>query len=259
MADLTWSLDSLFFGYCEAPLINDLTATFNPGLVHGIIGPNGSGKSTLLSLMSGQHAPLTGSVNINGCSLISLSSMQSAQQIATVPQEFSFNFPFSVRDCVLMGRHPHIPRFSRPTGNDFNAVDKALETMDLTQLADRPLSELSGGEKQRTVFARALAQDTPGLLLDEPTSSMDIRHALAAMTELKRLAQHENRTVVTVLHDLNMAAAHCDRILVLNKGRIHASGTPDETLTTDTIRTVFGVKAQVMQRQSANGLTIIFD
>lgn len=259
MADPTWKLDGISFGYGVTPLILDLSATFMPGHVHGIIGPNGSGKSTLLSLMAGQRTPTSGTVDVCNRPLSTYSSGELARHIAMVPQEFRFNFPFTVHDCVLMGRHPHIPRFSHPSDLDHDKARNAMKAMDLTHLADRPLSELSGGEKQRTVFARALAQDTPGLLLDEPTSSMDIRHALAAMAKLKRLARHENRTVVTVLHDLNMAANHCDRILVLDAGRIHSDGTPDETLTPKTISTVFGVNAHVAKRHDGTGLTIILD
>lgn len=256
MDSVMYDIKKMCFGYGNTRILHDLDLTFRPGTLHAIVGPNGSGKSTLLDLMSGHLAPTSGNVEINDTPVGDHSSPELARLVALVPQEFDFNFPFSVLDAVLMGRHPHIPRFSHPSDEDMSLVDTALKKTDTAHLADRVLAELSGGEKQRTVFARALAQNTPALLLDEPTASMDIRHALAAMTELKRLAHKKNRTVVTVLHDLNLAAEFCDRIIMLNKGRIHAQGTAAETLTTDTILDVFGVHADFID--TPNGLHISY-
>lgn len=171
-------------------------------------------------------------------------------------QEFDFNFPFTVRESILMGRHPHIPRFSRATDHDLAVVALAMEATDTTKLADRVLADLSGGEKQRTMFARALAQTTPALLLDEPTSSMDIHHALGAMTELKRLAHEENKTVITILHDLNLAAQFCDRIVMLKLGQTYAAGNTEEVLTAETVSDVFAVRAEVIK--TSNGPTISY-
>lgn len=258
MHSVTYATTKLCFAYGRTPVLRDLDLTFAPGTLHAIIGPNGSGKSTLLDLLAGHHAPTSGTVRINDTNLTDCNAHLLARSTATVPQEFSFNFPFTVFDAVLMGRHPHIPRFARPADSDYEAVDSAMRTMDVTHLSDRPLSELSGGEKQRTVFARALAQGTPGLLLDEPTSSMDIRHALAAMKELRRLAHTENRTVVAVLHDLNLAAAHCDHVTILHQGQVYAAGSPHNALSPATINDVFGVRAEIMRTRN-DGLTITFD
>ncbi|QJB58214.1 ABC transporter ATP-binding protein [Pseudodesulfovibrio sp. zrk46] len=257
MTSVTYTLDNLSFDYGGTEVLRNLNHVFEPGLVHAVVGPNGSGKSTLLSLLAGHHSPVFGQALVNDSNVTALSPKQQATLCAMVPQEFRFNFPFSVFDAVLMGRHPHIPRFSRPSDEDITAAHAAMITMDIAHLSARPLSELSGGEKQRTVFARALAQSTPGLLLDEPTSSMDIRHALAAMTELRRLARKDNRTIIAVLHDLNLAASYCDRVLIFKDGRIHAHGTPGNALTPETIRDVFGVTAQVM-RDSSNSLVITY-
>lgn len=259
MTRLTYSTENLCFAYSSTDILRSLNLTFEPGLFHAIVGPNGSGKSTLLDTLAGHKTPASGEVRINDTSVNSYSQGELARLIASVPQEFSFNFPFTVFDAVLMGRHPHIPRFSRPSDLDLAKVHSAMQYMDIGHLAERTLTELSGGEKQRTVFARALAQDTPGLLLDEPTSSMDIRHALAAMKQLGKLAHEEDRTVITVLHDLNMAAAYCDRIVVLQDGRIHIQGSPADALTPDTIRNVFGVSATVVSHPEDDRFVITFE
>jgi len=250
MDNSTYTIRGLSFDYEDTRVLHDLDLTFAPGKLHAIVGPNGSGKSTLLDLMSGHRMPAQGTIELDTTPIADHDPTELARLTALVPQEFDFNFPFTVREAVLMGRHPHIPRFSRPSSHDLAKVDMALKKTDTAHLADRALAELSGGEKQRTVFARALAQDTPTLLLDEPTSSMDIRHALAAMTELKRLAHDENRTIITVLHDLNLAAGFCDRIVMLNQGRIKAQGDPGETFTTEIIRDVFGVHANVIHSEN---------
>jgi len=246
MDNVTVSVRDLSFAYGNRPVLHGLNLEFQPGGFHAVVGPNGSGKSTLLALLAAHLSPSSGSVSFNGQDISSIGPAALAKQMALVPQETTFAFPFTVFETVLMGRHPHIPRFARPSEDDLRRVRRAMEVMDLTPLADRTMPELSGGERQRTVFARALAQDTPCLLLDEPTSSMDIRHALAAMTFLRDLAHSENRTVVAVLHELNQAANHCDSVTVLDKGAVRAAGTPGSTLTPETIGAVFGVTAHVI-------------
>jgi len=243
VADAILALKDVSFSHGRATVLDGVDLTLAPGLLHGIVGPNGSGKTTLLRLLCGDLAPDAGEALINGLPVTGLPPAALARLVTVVEQSSRFPFPFTVRETVLMGRHPHIPRFSRPSAVDMEAVRKALDTMEMDRLADRTLDELSGGELQRTVVARALAQDAPALLLDEPTSSMDIRHALATMAELARLARFERRTVAVVLHDLNMAAAYCDRIVLLGQGRVRALGAPADVLTPDAIREVFGVDA----------------
>lgn len=245
MDNVTIAVRDLSFAYDNRPVLHGLNLDFRPGGFHAMVGPNGSGKSTLLALLAAHLAPSAGSVTFNDQYISSITPAALARQMALVPQETAFSFPFTVFETVLMGRHPHIPRFARPSEEDLRLVRQAMEVMDLTDLADRTMPELSGGERQRTVFARALAQDAPCLLLDEPTSSMDIRHALAAMTFLRDLAHSENRTIVAVLHDLNQAANHCDSVTVLDKGTVYAAGSPGSTLTPDIIGAVFGVTAHV--------------
>lgn len=257
MDSVTVSARTLSFAHGEKTILHELDLDFEPGRLHAIIGPNGSGKTTLLDILAGHRTPKTGSVSLNESEVATHTPVELARLLAMVPQEIQFDFPFTAFDAVLMGRHPHIPRFSRPTDHDLEAVHDAMRTMDITHLARRSLGELSGGEKQRTAFARALAQDTPCLLLDEPTSSMDIRHALIAMKALQRLAR-EGRTVVTVLHDLNLAATCCDSVTILHEGQLHAQGTPQVVLAPDTIETVFGVNAEIMPHPETGKPVLIY-
>ncbi len=254
----TYTIKDLCFNYGSTPTIHNLSLSFQSGQFHGILGPNGSGKSTLLDLMAGHRQPTSGTITINEAPINELAPSELAILTALVPQDTYFNFPFTVHDAVLMGRHPHIPRFARPTDNDLKIVNKVMDTMDISPLADRGLFQLSGGEKQRTVVARALAQATPCLLLDEPTSSMDIRHALAALSEFRRLAHKEGHTVIAVLHDLNLAAAYCDTVTILQKGRLHRHGTAEAALTAETINDVFSVTAEVSQNTRNNSLAITY-
>ena len=248
MDSATFALRDVAFAYGETPVLSHLDLGLAPGMVHGVIGPNGSGKSTLLGLLAGLLAPTSGSARLNGEELTDCPPARLARLCALVSQDQSLRFPFTVAETVLMGRHPHIPRFSRPAPRDAERVEQALAAMDLLDLRHRPVADLSGGERQRTAVARGLAQDTPALLLDEPTSAMDVRHAMAAMDELARLAE-KGHTVVAVLHDLNLAARYCDNLVMLDKGAVHAYGNMSRTLTPENIRAVFGVRAAVLETE----------
>lgn len=240
-----WMLEETTFAYGGKAAIAGISAEIAAGCFYGVVGPNGSGKTTLLDLLAGVLEPAEGAVFFNGRSLSEYRRRELARGLALVPQEFRIGFGFSVFDCVMMGRHPHIGRFGRPGPEDFRLVDAALTALDLTELADRPVTALSGGEKQRVMVARALAQDAPALLLDEATSNLDVRHSIDILRRCRRLVEQEGRTVVAVLHDLNLAAAFCDRLLVLDRGRIAAGGPTAEVLTPELVRLIFGVEARV--------------
>jgi iron complex transport system ATP-binding protein len=234
----------LGFSYPSGAVLQDLDLTIRPGRLYTIVGPNGSGKTTLLDVLCGNKNPSTGTVNLNDRPLTGFRRWELAKQLALVPQEFGIEFPFTVREVVAMGRHPHIPRFSRPSGKDNKAVDRAMAAMDLDRYAATYVTQLSGGEKQRVVLARAMAQDTPVLLLDEPVSNLDIRHSLMVLGIAKALAA-QGRIVIAVMHDLNLAALTGEEFLFLKQGRIEAAGPGPEVLTPENIARVFGVKAAV--------------
>lgn len=212
----------------------------------GLVGPNGAGKTTLLGAVRGTVTPAEGSVFISGTAVSALSAREIGRLVATVPQETELSFSFSVERAVAMGRHPHIGRFGTADSEDHAAVAKAIERTALSAFADRPVTELSGGERQRVLFARALAQRTPLLLLDEPTANLDINHAIRTL-DLVRSVVDDGRAAVAAIHDLNLAARYCDRLVLLTAGEVVASGTPREVLTSETLKTAFNADAVVAE------------
>lgn len=214
------------------------------GEVLGVVGPNGAGKSTLLRCLAALERPSAGRVELEEADAFALSRRALARQVAFLPQETLDRFGFTALDCALMGRHPHLGRFAAPGAADFAAARQALAETDLTHLANRPVTTLSGGEKRRAALARVLAQQARVMLLDEPASGLDIRHALAAM-RLMRLRAAQGAGVAVVLHDLNLAGGFCHRLLVLSLGRVLACGPTTQTLTRETVADAFGVDSLV--------------
>lgn len=219
----------------------------------GIIGPNGSGKSTLLKCIYRTLKPDHGAVYLGGQQLWHMSVKDSAKKMAVVAQHNYYNFEFSVREVVLMGRSPHKRTLERDGARDYQIVEDALKTVQMEQFADRSFSTLSGGEQQRVILARALAQQTPALILDEPTNHLDITHQLLLMKLVKKL----DVTVISAIHDLNIAAAFCDKIYVLKDGRIAGCGTPQEVLTSKFMREIYGVDTELVQ-DSKGKMHILF-
>lgn len=219
----------------------------------GIIGPNGSGKSTLLKCIYRTLKPQNGAVYLNGQELCNMSVRSSAQKIAVVAQHNYYNFDFSVREVVMMGRSPHKKMLQRDNAEDFQIVDAALKTVQMDTFADRCFSTLSGGEQQRVILARALAQQTPALILDEPTNHLDITHQLLLLRLVKKL----DVTIISAIHDLNIAASYCDRIYVMKDGQIAGSGTPQKILTPELIRSIYQVESEIVT-DSKGKLHILF-
>lgn len=219
----------------------------------GIIGPNGSGKSTLLKCIYRVLKPSAGAVYLDGKALNAYPYKESAQRIAVVAQHNYYNFDFSVREVVLMGRAPHKRALERDTAEDVQIVAESLRTVGMNRFADRSFSTLSGGEQQRVILARALAQQTPCLILDEPTNHLDIKYQLQLMDLVRDL----DRTVIAAVHDLNIAAMYCDRLYAMKDGRIVGQGRPNELLTAEFIQNIYEVEAQTMTDPSGN-LHILF-
>ena len=243
--DLLWALQAVSFGYGGTPVLREVSLALRPGCCYGILGPNGSGKTTLLDLLSGLLRPQSGSIEFKGRPLHSWPKRQLAQQLALVPQDFMVRFGYSVREVVEMGLHPHLHRFAAPSAQDQALVDEALRLTGITVLADRPVTRLSGGEKQRVAVARALAQQPMVLLLDEATSNLDIHHSLEILQLIRQRFEQQGMQVIAVMHDLNLAASFCDHLIFLKQGQVVCQGPTEVVLTPETIAEVYGVEAEV--------------
>ncbi|NLT16825.1 MAG: ABC transporter ATP-binding protein [Clostridiales bacterium] len=234
-------INGLSFAYNGRDVLFDVTLSMQKGTVTGIIGPNGSGKSTLLRLINALLAPKSGNVVINGKDVRSYSTRELARLVALVPQNSRLDFDFTVLDVVLMGRHPWLSRFQGESDKDLAIARASMAHSGITHLADRPVTRLSGGEWQRVVVARAFAQQTPVLLLDEPITGLDIRYQLEVMECMRASAVRTGMTIVCVLHDLNLALHYCDNIALLDGGRLRAFGFPSQ-LRGEVVDEVYGVR-----------------
>ncbi len=224
-----------------AHILRDVSLHVAQGELVGLLGPNGSGKSTLLRMIYRILKPASGSVEVSGSDVWRSSARDNARAMAVLAQENTSEFELLVRDVVLMGRTPHQSPFARDSAEDFHIVAQALERVDAKYLSERMFSTLSGGEKQRVLMARALAQQAPLLVLDEPTNHLDVRHQF----ELMNLIRSLGLTALAALHELPLAAHYCDRLYLLKDGVLVAEGTPSEVLTPEIIADVYGVRALV--------------
>jgi iron complex transport system ATP-binding protein len=242
-----YELDHLYYGYDGQTVVEDVSLNFEAGHFCGILGPNGSGKTTLLDLLSGHLRPHGGSIRLDGRELTSIHRKALARRIALVPQDYRINFSYTCGEVLMMGRYPHLPRFSRPTARDRAVVAEVIEQTGLGAFADRYVDRLSGGERQRVVFARGLAQAADILLLDEATASLDIQHAIALLNLAERRVG-QGGTVIAVFQDINLAALYCDRWVCLRQGRLVCAGPTADVLTAATLQAVFDVQAQVVHQ-----------
>jgi iron complex transport system ATP-binding protein len=230
--------------YGRTRILQQINLRLGKGEFVGLIGPNGSGKTTLLRSIGRTLKPRGGSIYIAGQDIYRLSRRKIAQKVATVPQESPITFAFTVFEIVLMGRTPHLKRFQIENYRDLEIVRKAMKDAKVEHLSQRLVTELSGGEKQKVIIAQALAQQPELLLLDEPTTHLDIYHQIEILDLIKSLSQ-KGLAVIAVFHDLNLAAQYCDYLVLLSKGRIVVLGTPSEVLTHENIKRVFGVDVVV--------------
>jgi iron complex transport system ATP-binding protein len=238
-------LEQVNFSYPNRSVLNDINLEIPRRSFLALIGPNGSGKTTLLRIMSRVLQPQRGSVLLEGQPIARLSARALAKKMAVISSEQSFEFPFSVRDVAAMGRFPHLTRLERLTALDWEIVDKALEMTHTDGFENRAISQLSSGERQRVLLARAIAQQPSLLLLDEPNAHLDINHQITIFNLLRSLQQDLGMTIVVVLHDLGAAAAFCESVLLLHQGRIVKIGRPDEVITAELIRKTYGAEVHV--------------
>jgi iron complex transport system ATP-binding protein len=237
---------ALAVGYDKTPVVDALDISFATGSITALIGPNASGKSTLLRGLSRLLPPLSGSVLLDGDDLARLPSRSIAQRLGILPQGPTAPEGITVADLVARGRHPHARLLQRAGRGDLEIVAHALTVTGTAELAERPVDSLSGGQRQRVWIAMALAQETPLLLLDEPTTYLDIAHQIEVLDLLQDLRSAEGKTIVIVLHDLEQAAAYADRLVVMSSGSIVADGAPSDVLTEELLQQVFGLRARVM-------------
>lgn len=236
---------SVCSSYGDTQVLHDVTACFAQGGVTSLIGPNGAGKSTLLGVMSRLQHSDSGRVLVDGVDVSKNGGRELACRLAVLRQENSMAIRLTVRELVGFGRFPH--NGGRPSPDDIEHVEYALSAMELEKFADRYLDELSGGQRQRAHIAMVLAQDTDYVLLDEPLNNLDLRHATSIMRLLRRTAAERGKTIMLVIHDINIAAAYSDRIIAMKDGRIIADGTPADIMCTEVLRDVYDMDMQVTQ------------
>mgnify|MGYP005844416359 CR=1 FL=1 len=248
-------VEGLSFAYDARPTLSEVSLQARAGELVGVLGPNGSGKSTLVRLISGVLRPAAGRVLVAGDDVSRLSRAEAARRIAVVPQSPHLPDSFTAWEIVLLGRTPHLRLFQSEGPRDFAAVRRAMEVCGIWELAGRRVGELSGGERQRVVIARALAQQPSLLLLDEPTSHLDINHQTSILDLIAAIGRDEGLAVVAVFHDLNLAAQYCHRLLVLRAGRVVAEGPPRAVITVENVALAYGAPVCIVSHPH-NGLPV---
>ena len=233
-------VNNIEFGYNSTPVLENISMDLDRSEVLGIVGPNGAGKSTLIRCIDRILTPRGGIILLDGNNISKMTRMEIAKEMGYVPQTTTRVFPATVFDTVLMGRRPHLGWKSSEED-----IDKVLELLGIMEFAMRDFNEISGGQQQKVLIARALAQEADILLLDEPTSNLDIRHQLEVMDIMKGIVKRKGISAIVAIHDLNLASRYTDRLLMMNDGRIFAAGNPESVLTVENIRRAYGVEALV--------------
>lgn len=239
------SINQLRVAYGSHVVLRELNLVLDRGEVLGLIGPNGAGKTTLIRSVSGTLT-YSGSIQVEGRELRSIRENKRALQMAVVPQSAQLPHAFTVWECVALGRTPHLNWLGSLGKNDRAKVEWALQVSEIAELKDRRAGEISGGEQQRVLLARALAQDCPILLLDEPTAHLDLHHQVALLSLVARMAREQKLAVLVAMHDLNLAALYADRLALLVDGQIRASGTPAQVLTSENLQSAYQVPLSVL-------------
>lgn len=238
--------EKVTLGYDGPDIVRQLSVEVPPGGITSVVGPNGCGKSTLLRSLARLMKPRGGAVYLDGIGISELPTREVARKLGILPQDPTAPEGLTVRELAAQGRYPHQSWLSQWSKKDERAVERALEITGVEELADRPLDTLSGGQRQRAWISMALAQETETLLLDEPTTFLDMAHQLEVLQLLEKLNREEGRTILMVLHDLNNAARYSHHMIALSKGRVFTTGAPREVVTTQVLREVFGVEADIV-------------
>lgn len=238
-------VENLKFSYGNKIILKDISLNFDKGKFYSIIGPNGSGKSTLIKNLSKILPPMANSVFIDKIDISNINNKKLSQKISVIPQDIKIEYDFTVFDVVMMGRSPYKRRFEDFNVEDEKIVEKYMKATNTWYLKDKLITELSGGESQRVIAARALTQETDIILLDEPTSHLDIQYQIEFLKIFKNLRM--NKVIITVLHDLNLAATFSDEIILINKGEIISKGTPWQVINKENIKNVYNLSVEVFE------------
>jgi iron complex transport system ATP-binding protein len=252
-------IQSLSAAYNHRAILSEISMSIQAGEILAVIGPNGVGKSTLIRVISGVLPARSGSVRVADQELINLSPMQRARYMAVVPQARELPAAYTVYQTVLLGRTPYLNWLGHPGKADRELVYHALELTQITELAERRIGELSGGEQQRVLLARALAQDAPILLLDEPTTHLDLEHQSSLLNLISELALHKKLAILMALHDLNAAGQYANRVALLLKGQLYALGSPSEVLTSENLSSAYNLSVKVVPHPDYDSPLIIPD
>ena len=253
---MTLETDKLSYTYVGYPVLQDIDIKVNEGEILGILGPNGCGKTTLLKNLNKNLSPKGGKVLLDGEDLEEITKKDIAKRIAVVPQTNEVHFSFTVKDIVSMGRMPFQGLMEGMSRSDMDIVEESIARVGLTDYVDRHINVMSGGERQRVIIARALAQTPDILLMDEPTLHLDINTQFDVLDLVRDLSRKDGLTVVIVSHDLGMVARYCDRVLLIKDHRILAIGTPEEVLTPENMDLVFGVDGELVYDEKSKENTV---
>ena len=249
-------MQNISLGYFHKEVLQDVTFRVMPGEMVGLIGPNGCGKSTIIRALTRIISPYQGRMLLDGKDIVSIPRRELARMLGVVPQMPLLPSAFTAFEVVLMGRNPHLGLFQYEGPREMDIARQAMERTMTLSLARRRVGELSGGEIQCLLIARVLVQETKAILLDEPTANLDIGRQVEILNLIKNLCLENNLTVLAALHDLNLASQYCDRLVLINSGRVHAQGTPSEVITAQNIKEVYGADSCVYSHP-ANGLPAV--
>lgn len=234
--ELTWQPEKN-----KNPILCDVNTEFREGHFYGILGPNGAGKTSLVRQILGLIPHNEGEILFDGISIKKITRNEMALSLSFLSQNMNTNADFTVSDIIAMGREPHRKRFSPLDGNDLRIIEEAMEFTKCAHLKDKSITRISSGERQRVMIARTIAQDTPWIILDEPVSNLDIKHQVELMQVLEKLRKEKNRTIIAILHDINLAVKFCDYIVFMKDGKIFSQGKKEKTLTKDNLAMLYGM------------------